>query len=155
MFLRIELKKNPTSTSQEKGINWRARRVFTKDEILSQMNEYKYKIRSYMQQHKLTAPAFNGSVVMIQFFTFKSPQKKLWGDPKDTKPDCDNISKLLSDCLEDLGFFEVGDQQVTHSLVVKTWGPAPSVEIFIDELSNAKRVSEAIAEVLISGGECS
>lgn len=152
MFLKLDLEKNPTNTSQEKGINWRARRVFTKDEILYQMNEYKYKIRNYMQQHQLTAPAFSGPVVMIQYFTFESPRKKLWGTPKDTKPDNDNISKLLSDCLEDLGFFEVGDQQVTHSLVIKTWGPKPSVEIFIEELENAEGVSEALGKVLIQGG---
>ena len=152
MFIHVDLPTNPTSTSQEKGINWRTRRVFTKDEILFQMNTYRYAIRDFMAKNKLSAPAFSGPVVMIQYFTFSSPKKKLWGTPKDTKPDTDNSSKLLSDVLEDMGFFEVGDQQVTHSLVIKEWGPAPSVEIFIDELKNAKCVSEAMAQVLINGG---
>ena len=134
MRLLLRLPDNPTLTSQEKGINWKARSVYTKDEIIQQKTIYKNTISIAMMNKGLKAPMFEGPVYCSLIFVYKSTKKKLIGLPKDTKSDCDNIAKLLIDVLGDMNFFKVGDQQITDLQISKFWGTEPKVYVHIEPL---------------------
>lgn len=54
---------------------------------------------------------------------------------KDTKPDTDNMVKLVKDAIGEAGFWK-DDAQVAHELVAKRWGPEPGVHILLGPLEN-------------------
>jgi Holliday junction resolvase RusA-like endonuclease len=53
----------------------------------------------------------------------------------DTRPDCDNILKLLADCMTQLGFWH-DDSQVARLLFEKCWSDRPGIGIEVESLSN-------------------
>ena len=53
MVIEFELTDNPYVTTQEKGINWNARRVYEKPEVMAMKNEYKTRIRQYMRANNI------------------------------------------------------------------------------------------------------
>lgn len=134
MVIEFELTTNPYVTSQEKGINWAQRRVYEKPEVMAMKNEYKTRIRQYMRVRGFETPHFEGSVALKVYFYFKTVNKKAWGCFKESKPDCDNAVKGLTDCLGDLGFFNNGDQQVVDLHVLKFWASTAQVRIEIEEV---------------------
>lgn len=131
MYLRLDLADNPTATSQEKGINWSTRRVYTKPAIEQQKLDYELAILKWMKSKKLRAPCYDGPVDLAINFVFSTTKKKQIGQPKDTKPDLDNSAKLLIDVLGKMGFFSVGDQQICDLTIIKRWGEQPRVHIII------------------------
>ena len=152
MLIHIPLKENPpTVTSQEKGetikYKWIVRngkRVsipyihhFEKPEVARARSFYTGRILIEMKKNKLKPPRFEGPCRGKIIFGFKARRKKNIGKLKDTKPDCDNMNKLLQDVLADLEFFEVGDQQVGDLRVIKKWSEAPFISIEIEPTSEA------------------
>lgn len=132
--INFELSENPTITSQEKGYNRYNGQFYTKDEVKQLKYEYAINIRRYMSVNKKETPRFKGAVRLTVSFTFASSNKKNWGLLKTTKPDLDNAVKGLQDVLADLGFFEIGDQQVAELVVRKEWSDKPKVFIYLEEL---------------------
>lgn len=150
MLIYIPLTENPpTVTSQEKGETIRykwivrnGRRVsvpyiqhFEKPEVTRARNFY---YSAILRQFKgIPRPRFVGPCKALIIFGFRAKRKKDIGQLKDTKPDCDNMNKLLQDVLADLEFFEVGDQQVGDLRVIKKWSEAPFISIEIEPTSEA------------------
>lgn len=134
----------PTVTAQEKGESIKftykdGKKIpyiyhFEKPEVQRARNFYHYHIRKYMNENKIQAPKFGGPVAMTVTFFFDTKTKANIGKWKTTKPDCDNIVKLLQDQLADLDFFKVGDQQVVDLTVRKIWTDKPRIVIEIQEL---------------------
>ena len=152
MKIRLQLTDNPpTVTSQEKGetikYKWIVRngkRVsipyihhFEKPEVAKARSFYTGRILIEMKKNKLKPPRFEGPCQGKIIFGFKARRKKDIGKLKDTKPDCDNMNKLLQDVLADIGFFKVGDQQIGDLTVIKLWSEEPFIEIDIQEASEA------------------
>ncbi len=130
----FKLEKNPTSTSQQKGVNYRTGKVFTKSSVARLRYEYAAKIKNACQLGVFWLPEpLKGPLSVRLRFGFETKNKKLLGGMKDTKPDIDNVAKLLIDALADCGFFEVGDQQISHLEVSKWWTEKPCVEITIED----------------------
>ena len=50
-----------------------------------------------------------------------------------TKPDTDNLQKLLKDCMTRVGFWE-DDALVASEIVEKFWSQVPGIYIRIEEL---------------------
>ena len=50
------------------------------------------------------------------------------GEPKITKPDTDNMVKLLKDCLTKCSFWK-DDAQVANETVVKVWTNSPGIVV--------------------------
>lgn len=132
--INFVLSENPTITSQEKGYNRYSGQFYTKDEVKQLKYEYAINIRRYMSVNKIETPRFKGAVRLTVVFGFSSSNRKNWGLLKTTKPDLDNAVKGLQDVLADLGFFEVGDQQVAELVVRKEWSDKPKVFIYLEEL---------------------
>ncbi len=53
---------------------------------------------------------------------------------RDTKPDCDNIMKQISDALEWAGYFHVGDQQISELTCKKFHGEDSGIKVRLEEL---------------------
>lgn len=148
MKFNIFLHDNPNSTAQEKGeriaykyITKGGRAVKTpyiehyeKSQITEQREEYRNALRAFLRAFKQKPPQFSGPVELTVIFFFQTPERKKWGSYKITKPDSDNVVKLLQDCLADENFFEVGDQQIASLHVTKIWSDRAKVSIEINEL---------------------
>lgn len=153
MLIYIPLTENPpTVTSQEKGetikYKWIVRNGkrlsipyihhFEKPEVAKARSFYTGKILIELKKNKLKPPRFEGPCKALITFGFKARRKKDIGKLKDTKPDCDNMNKLLQDVLADIGFFKVGDQQIGDLRVIKKWAADPYISIEIEPASEAE-----------------
>lgn len=134
MRVSFDLEFNPTATSQQKGVNFKTGQHYEKQKVRVLRQIYRLKITSALRRSGSRPPRFHGPVRLDVIFIFSIKERKRWGTPKDTKPDCDNTVKLLQDALGDIGFFEKGDQQVTDLRVRKIYGERPQVIIDIDEV---------------------
>lgn len=56
------------------------------------------------------------------------------GEYKVTRPDTDNLQKLLKDCMTDAGFWR-DDAQVASEQVEKIWSGRPGILVRIEELT--------------------
>lgn len=64
----------------------------------------------------------------------ESKSRRLAGcQPKDTKPDADNIAKQVCDVLQRSGFF-ANDSQIASLLVSKVWCDAPGLQVVISKV---------------------
>lgn len=149
MKFNIFLHDNPNCTAQEKGeriaykyITKGGRAVktpyiehYVKTQIKEQREEYRNALRAFLRAYKLKEPRFSGPVELSVVFFFQTPERKKWGSYKTTKPDADNCLKALQDVIcNDMGWLEVGDQQVASLHVTKIWSDRAKVSIEINEL---------------------
>ena len=64
------------------------------------------------------------------------------GEYKTSKPDTDNLQKLLKDCMTDLGFW-MDDAQVASEIAEKFWAAVPGIFIMLEVLEEFEEL-EAI-----------
>lgn len=76
---------------------------------------------------------FEGPVQIVVKWCFPKIKGKLNGQWKDTKPDTDNLNKLLKDCMTDLHFWK-DDAQVASEICEKFWSDVPGIYIKIISL---------------------
>ncbi len=88
--------------------------------------------REYMLRLARLKPdePIKGPVKLITIFSYKAKTKKQNGQPKVTRPDTDNMIKLLKDCMTACGFWE-DDSQVYDDRVIKRYSERPCVNIEI------------------------
>lgn len=113
----------PTVTAQQKGQNRRTWKYYKPPELRDAEQKY----MAYAYQARPAKP-FTGSVKLMVVFGFTATGKHKPGDPKITKPDTDNMVKLLKDCLTKCGFWK-DDAQVAHETVVKVWTDSPGIVV--------------------------
>ena len=88
-----------------------------------------------LQQHR-PEQAFEGPIELHVSWNYpwrKSEPKKNRArgmKPCDTRPDCDNLLKLLQDCMTRLGFWN-DDSQIAQLHFYKWWGDSPGIGITI------------------------
>lgn len=118
----IPLLKIPSVTAQQKGIRKRKNGkpyVYTKQDV----NDVRQLFQAYLCKHVPETP-FEGPVkVKIGYEYFTADRKKLTFGPwgwKTTKPDCDNLSKLVLDTMTECGYWK-DDSQVAQSVYEKMW----------------------------------
>lgn len=137
IVLNLELTKNYTATAQQKGIKNCGAYIqhYEKPKVIELREEYTVAIKKAMRLQKMTAPRLKGPVEMeVIYYYGTKDKKKLKQFYKDTKPDSDNVNKLLQDVLADFHFFEVGDGQVAKLIFTKCWDTKPHVIIKLREL---------------------
>ena len=75
---------------------------------------------------------FEGPIRLTASWIWKNARGKSgW---RDTKPDTDNLQKLLKDCMTRTRFW-IDDAQVCDEHVMKFWGVRPGIALTIEELS--------------------
>ena len=118
--------KMPTATAQQKGINHKTGTVFTKKKVQAVKD-------MFMQELVKHAPEkpIDGPVAITIHFQFDIKDKKKRGKWKTTRPDTDNMEKLLLDCMTQAGFW-LDDAQVVSKWALKQYSASGSAAIVIN-----------------------
>ena len=77
-----------------------------------------------------------GPVRLVVKWCFPTKDKRRDGAWKVTRPDTDNLQKLLKDCMTDVGFWN-DDAQVCSEVIEKFWASIPGIYIFASELEGS------------------
>lgn len=121
--MHFELDMEPPGTTHQTkkvriaGNGRRAIPVFYEPDALKMARQ------EYMVRLARYAPAepIKGPVSLHVVFVYRCPQKKISMHPKITRPDTDNMIKLLKDCMTATGFW-LDDAQVYNERVIKMYG---------------------------------
>jgi Holliday junction resolvase RusA-like endonuclease len=120
----------PTITHQEKKVhvvNGRSR-FYEPDELKAA----RQKLTAYLGQHVPEEP-YQGGIQLIVKWCFPTKGRHKDGEYRITKPDTDNLQKLLKDCMTSVGFWS-DDAQVASEIVEKFWAEIPGIYIRVTEL---------------------
>lgn len=78
---------------------------------------------------------FECGVRLTVKWLFHATEKHCHGSYRITKPDTDNLQKMLKDCMTKLRFWK-DDALVASEIVEKMWSDVPGIYIRIEELKN-------------------
>lgn len=136
--MHFKLKMNPpTATAQQKGErivggryihHYKKRRVADAEAIL------KDALLPFVPETPITGVPIH-LYVCWGFPYPKSAKKHLpgWERYKITRPDADNLNKMLKDCMTDMGFW-VDDALIAAETVMKIYADEPGIEIVVREM---------------------
>jgi Holliday junction resolvase RusA-like endonuclease len=125
----LPMKKVPTVTHQEKQVHVvNGKPVFYEP---AELKAARQKLEAYLGQHVPEQP-FSGGIRLVVKWCFPRGRHKN-GSYKTTKPDTDNLQKLLKDVMTGLRFWK-NDAQVASEIVEKFWADLPGIYIRIEEL---------------------
>lgn len=91
------------------------------------------KFEAHLWQHLPERPLC-GPVRLMVKWCFPVTGKHTDGQWKDTRPDTDNLQKLLKDCMTKVGFWK-DDAQVASEIIEKFWAACPGLYIMAEELT--------------------
>lgn len=117
----IPLKKIPSATAQEKGCRIVKGKIvhYEKDKV----REVRQLYQSYLCHHIPEKPIDGAVGVAVTFVYHTTNTKRLMGCGyvyKSTKPDVDNLAKLLLDVMTECGYWQ-DDGQVANLNLSKFW----------------------------------
>lgn len=118
----------PTRTFQSKKITARKgkARLYTPPELV----EIQQKFISALAKHVPDKP-MEGPVALTTIFLFPADKKHPPQTPKITKPDTDNLVKMLKDCMTKCGFWH-DDAQVSKDIIAKRYDIHEGIFIAIE-----------------------
>ncbi len=119
----------PTITHQEKAVHVvRGKPVFYEP---AELKAARSKLLAHLGQYRPERP-LEGAVELEVVWLF--PANGRHGDvtPKVTRPDTDNLQKLLKDCMTELRFWR-DDAQVYTETVMKVWANEPGIAIRVTQ----------------------
>jgi len=122
----------PTKTHQEKKV-----RVVNGKPIFYEPDELKA-VRLKLQTHLAKyAPEkkYTGPVRLIAKWCFPITGKHQDGEYKATRPDTDNLQKMLKDVMTGLGYW-TDDALVASEIIEKFWARIPGIYIVIEDLES-------------------
>lgn len=120
----------PTVTHQAKKLAIKNGKAITYNS--SELNAAKIKLRAYLSKHVPERP-FEGPVWLGVKWCFPLKGNHQDGEYKTSKPDTDNLEKVLKDAMEELGFFK-NDAQVVSEHIEKFWANIPGIYIAMWEI---------------------
>lgn len=119
----------PTVTHQEQHVVVKSGKPVFIDS--PEIKDARQKFIAYLSQHKPLSP-IDGAIRLITRWCFPSG-KHQDGSYKTTRPDTDNMIKLLKDCMTVVGFWN-NDSQVASELTEKFWSDIPGIYIEVIQL---------------------
>ena len=124
----------PTATAQEKKVTVVGGKPRYYDP--APVKEARKKLTGKLIFHRPEAP-LTGPVALTTLWLFPKGKSHKNGEWRSTKPDTDNLQKLLKDCMTKCGFWK-DDAQVVRETVEKRWSDEPAgIYIEIEELEVA------------------
>lgn len=96
-----------------------------------EVNKARMKLTAHLAKYK-PAKKYKSGVRLVTKWCFPRGRHKD-GEYRTTKPDTDNLQKLLKDCMTLCGFWE-DDALVASEIVEKFWAEIPGIYIRIEEL---------------------
>ena len=123
--------KPPTATAQEKKVSsLKDKPVFYDPPAVKAARE---KLTAHLAEHR-PQNSLNGPVELRTLWLFPKGKAHRHGEWRITKPDTDNLQKLLKDCMTKVGFWH-DDAQVVREIAEKRWSDEPcGIYIEINEL---------------------
>ena len=118
-FLQIQ---PPTATAQEKQVRVVHGKPLFYDP--APVKEAKKLLTAYLLPHRPESP-LEGAVALSTVWLFPKGRSHRHGEWRITKPDTDNLQKLLKDCMTRCGFWR-DDAQVVRETVEKRWSAEQS-----------------------------
>ena len=92
----------------------------------------KEKLTVHLGKH-VPAPMYASGVRLTVKWLFAKGDSHKNGEYKITKPDTDNLQKMLKDCMTDLRFWK-DDALVASEIIEKFWADTPGIYIRIEKL---------------------
>lgn len=126
----MPMKKIPTTTHQQKKVHIVNNKPFFYEpqELAETRNKYMAYLAPFAPKKKI-----DGAIRLTVKWCFPRIQGKRNGQYKTTKPDTDNLQKLLKDCMTDLGYW-TDDARVASEIVEKFWADTVGIYIRVEEL---------------------
>jgi Holliday junction resolvase RusA-like endonuclease len=122
----------PTVTAQQREIRVVKGKPVVYD--TAEISAARAKLEGHLAPHAPAAP-LDGPVRLIAKWCWPcegTPHGD--GEWRSTKPDVDNITKMLNDAMEKLGFF-TNDSRVASGVTEKFWAAVPGIYVRIEELA--------------------
>ena len=120
----------PTTTQQTHQVTCKGGKpVFYEP---AELKAARAKLMAHLGQH-VPEKKYTTAVRLVTKWCFPITGKHQNGEPKTTKPDTDNMIKLLKDCMTTLGYWK-DDSLVTSEITEKFWAKIPGIYICIEEL---------------------
>lgn len=127
----------PTATHQEKAVRVvKGKPAFYDPPELKAARD---KLSAHLVGYKPEEP-LAGPVRLAVKWCFPRGQHED-GEYRITKPDTDNLQKLLKDCMTNVGFWK-DDAQVASELCEKFWAEVPGIYIFVEEIAQQEGKSQ-------------
>lgn len=124
--------KVPTVTHQEKRVHVvNGKPVFYEPQ---ELKEARIKLEAHLAQHAPEKP-YTGAVQLVVKWCFPITGKHRDGEYKATKPDTDNLQKMLKDVMTALHYW-TDDALVASEIIEKFWAERPGIYISIQELES-------------------
>ena len=119
----------PTVTAQEKGEHIVKGKIvhYVKPEVKAAHD----KLCGGLCRFRPDKP-YTGGVRLVVKWCFPRGKHRN-GEYRTTRPDTDNLNKLLKDCMTELGFWK-DDAQVASEVCEKFWAEIPGIWIRVEEL---------------------
>ena len=121
----------PTTTHQMKQVTVRnGKPVFYEPD---ELKTARAKLMAHLGQHT-PKQKYTGALRLVTKWCFGITGKHKNGEYKITKPDTDNLVKLLKDCMTTCGYW-TDDAIVASEIIEKFWADLPGIFISIEELN--------------------
>ena len=120
----------PTVTHQEKKITIRNGKPHFYDP--PELKEARAKLRAHLAPYRPEVPYEDG-IRLIARWCFPIAGNHRSGEYRTTKPDTDNLQKLLKDVMTGLHFWK-DDAQVACEVVEKFWADTPGLYVAMREI---------------------
>lgn len=120
----------PTVTAQEHKVNVRNGKPVFYDP--AELKAAKQKITAHLSKHSPSAP-YTCGVRLIVKWLFPITGEHSDGEYKTTKPDTDNLQKLLKDCMTKCGFWK-DDALVASEIIEKFYASHPGIYVKVEEI---------------------
>ena len=124
----VAMKNVLTTTHQMKQVNFKNKTIYEPPELKAARST----LMAHVGQFSIGEP-LTGPLRLTVKWLFPITGKHHDGQYKDTKPDTDNLNKLLKDCMTDLRFWK-DDAQVASEIIEKFWSEKTGIYIRIEEL---------------------
>ena len=115
----------PLGTAQMKRYDGRSGHFFKSKRLMQTENIY----MDALAEHRPKEPA-SGPISLSIHFHYSTNTKKRKGTWKTSRPDVDNIAKLLIDCMTKSGFW-VDDSQIVRLSLSKQYSTKAGAEIYV------------------------
>lgn len=125
----------PTATAQEKKVKVVCGKPIFYDP--TPVKDAKKLLTGHLNLHRPDKP-IEGAVELRATWLFPKGKSHKSGEWRVTKPDTDNLQKLLKDCMTRCGFWN-DDAQVVREIVEKRWSDEPTgIYIEVERLEGKK-----------------
>lgn len=119
----------PTVTHQEKQVGTRNGKPYLYEP--DRLKAARQKLTAHLSKHRPRKPYQCGVRLVVKWCFPRGRRRD--GEYRVTKPDTDNLQKLLKDCMTAAGFW-TDDALVASEIVEKFWSEIPGIFIHIEEL---------------------